>query len=289
MINLENLLSIDNLLNFFGDNFQKKEIKSLFQEISEVAQYLWDRGWAERNAGNISIRVTEYFSDKELDRLYMHPFLPLTKPLPDLRRHLFLVTATGTRMRDLARNPAANVCFVFVNESGTAYHIISQSDETMALKPTSELPTHMMIQQQLLKKKSPERVVLHSHVLELIALTQLPDFKSEERINHLLWGMHPETKMFIPDGIGFIPYTLPGTEKIANATLKAFENHHVILWEKHGCMAVFKSLAEAFDAMDILAKSARIYFMCRATGIEPEGLSYEQIHEIDEKIVNKSQ
>lgn len=287
MLNLENLLSIDNLLNFFGDNFQKKEIKQLFQEISEVAQYLWDRGWAERNAGNISIRVTDYFSEKELDKLYLHPFLPLVRPLPDLSRQLFLVTATGTRMRDLAKNPAANVCFVFLNESGTAYHIISQSDEAVALKPTSELPTHFLIQQQLLKKKSRERVVLHSHVLELIALTQLSVFRTEEQINQLLWGMHPETKMFIPDGIGFIPYTLPGTETIANATLKAIEKHHVVLWEKHGCMAISESLADAFDALDILAKSAKVYFMCKSTGSEPEGLSPRQIQEIEDKIVRK--
>lgn len=240
MVNIENLLNIDNLLNFTNDIFQKKEIKTLLQEVSEVAQYLWDRGWAERNAGNLSVRVTSHFTDKELDRLSTYPFLPLSKSYSDLARQLFLVSATGARMRDTAKNPSANVCFVFVNESGTAYHIICPPGEENVLKPTSELLTHMGIQQMLLQKKAEERVVLHTHVLELIALTQLPQFKSEDAVNRLLWGMHPETILFVPDGVGFIPYTLPGSEKIAQATLKGLENHNVILWEKHGCMAVSK-------------------------------------------------
>lgn len=28
-------------------------------EVAEVAGYLWERGWAERNGGNISVNVTE--------------------------------------------------------------------------------------------------------------------------------------------------------------------------------------------------------------------------------------
>jgi rhamnulose-1-phosphate aldolase len=282
MVNIENLLNIDNLLNFTNDIFQKKEIKTLLQEVSEVAQYLWDRGWAERNAGNLSIRVTEYFADKELDRLSTYPFLPLTKTYPDLARQLFLVSAAGSRMRNMARHPAANVCFVFVNESGTAYHIICQPGEETLLKPTSELPTHLSIHQMLLQKKSSEKAVLHAHVLELIALTQLPGFSNETALNSLLWGMHPETIMFVPHGLGFIPYTLPGTETIAQATLRGLETHQVILWEKHGCMAVSTTLSEAFETIDILAKSAKIYFLCKSAGAEPLGLTPEQLREIKE-------
>lgn len=282
MVNIENLLNIDNLLNFTNDIFQKKEVKDLLQEVSDVAQYLWDRGWAERSAGNFSIRVTEYFSEKELDRLSTYPFFPLPKSYPDLSRQLFLVSATGTRMRDTARKPASNVCFIFVNESGTAYHIICQPGEETSLKPTSELATHLSIQQMMIRKADSEKVVLHTHVLELIALTQLPRFKTEESVNQLLQGMHPETSTFVPEGIGFIPYTMPGTEKIAQATLKGLENHRVIIWEMHGCMAVSKTLNEAFDLIDILAKSAKIYFLCKSAGMEPEGLSKEQLRELSE-------
>ena len=272
--------NIDNLLNFTNDIFQKKELKPVMNEIAGIAKHLWDRGWAERNAGNFSINVSEFFTEKELDRFSSYPFLPLPKEYPELARTLFLVSGTGTRMRDIALDPSEFVCFVYVSDSGSAYHIIGGSQVDNSVRPTSELATHLAIQQMLLQRKSKEKVVLHAHVTELIALTQLATFKTEEAINALLWGMHPETILFVPDGVGFIPYILPGTEHIAMATLRALGIHKAILWEKHGCLAVGATLPEAFDTLDILAKSAKIYFLCKSAGMDPEGFTPAQLHEI---------
>jgi rhamnulose-1-phosphate aldolase len=276
--------NIDNLLNLGNDIFQKKELKPVFIQIAGIAQYLWDRGWAERNAGNFSINVTGYFHEKELDRFSSYPFFPLSKRYPDLARTLFLLSGTGTRMRDVANHLPENICFVYISDSGSAYHIIDENPEGAAVRPTSELATHLAIQQQLLQNKSPEKVVLHAHVTELIALTQLSPFTSEAAINSLLWGMHPEILLFLPDGVGFIPFILPGTENIAMATLRGFEKHKVVLWEKHGCMAIGRSLPEAFDNLDVLAKSAKIYFQCKSTGMEPQGLNNLQLNEIRENL-----
>ena len=275
---------IDNLLNLANDIFQKKELKPVFTQVGTIARYLWDRGWAERNAGNFSINVTGFFSDRELDHLSSYPFFPLSKQYPGLVRTLFLLSGTGTRMRDVVENPTEHICFVYISDSGSAYHIISENQGNTAVKPSSELATHLAIQQQLLQKKSTEKVVLHAHITELIALTQLSPFTTEAAVNSLLWGMHPETLLFLPDGVGYIPYILPGTENIAMATVRGFEKHKVVLWEKHGCMAVGKSLSEAFDNLDILAKSARIYFQCKSTGLEPEGLSNSQLKEIRDNL-----
>lgn len=274
--------NIDTLLHLTSDIFQKKELHAVFLQIQQIAQYLWERGWAERNAGNFSIGVTEFFTEKELDRLSEYPFSPLTKRYPNLAGKLFILSGTGTRMRDMAGNPAENVCFVYLNETGSTCHIIDQNPEKCPVRPTSELATHLAVQQHLSEHKASEKVVIHAHVTELIALTQLPRFTSEEAVNTLLWGMHPETLLFLPDGVGFIPFNLPGSENIAMATLKGFETHKVVLWEKHGCMAVGNSLPEAFDHLDILAKSAKIYFLAKSTGMEPQGLTPAQLQEIRE-------
>jgi rhamnulose-1-phosphate aldolase len=281
---------LDNLLNITTDLFQKKELKPVFAEISETAKILWERGWAERNAGNFSINITAYFHEKELDRLSTYPFNPMPKSHPELARKLILVSGTGTRMRDVFKNPQANVCFVYISDTGSAYHIISDTADKSTVRPTSELATHLAIQQLLLQKKADEKVVLHAHVTELIALTQIPEYKTEDAINRLLWGMHPETVLFLPGGIGFIPFTVPGSEKIATATIAGFQKHKVILWEKHGGMSVGKSIAEAFDHLDILAKSAKIFFLCKSAGLEPEGLTQSQVLDIRSTIsANDSQ
>lgn len=272
--------NIDNLLNILTDLFRKKEVQSVMKEVAEVAGYLWDRGWAERNAGNFSINITDFFTKKELDRLSSHPFYPLKKEYSGIARSLFIISGAGTRMRQVAKNPSGNICFIYINSDGTAYHIIGGEKGEPAIKPTSELATHLALHQFLLQKKTVEKVVLHAHVTELIALTHLPGFDNEERLNAILLGMHPEALTYIPQGFGFIPYLLPGTEKIARKTLGALEHHRTIIWEKHGCLAVSKTLTEAFDDLDLLAKLARIYLLCKSTGPEVSGLTASQTDEI---------
>jgi len=35
-----------------------KNLKEQLDEVAEIAGYLWEKGWAERNAGNISINIS---------------------------------------------------------------------------------------------------------------------------------------------------------------------------------------------------------------------------------------
>ena len=32
-------------------------------QVAEVAGYLWQKGWAERNGGNITVNITEHVDD----------------------------------------------------------------------------------------------------------------------------------------------------------------------------------------------------------------------------------
>jgi len=271
---------MENQVNFAADLFNKKELKTLQDEIAGIAQYLWERGWAERNAGNFSINITGMFSRQELEAFSSLPSLTLAKTYPDLARTLFLISGTGTRMRDVAVNPTDFLCFVYVGGSADSCHISGWGSRESKVNPTSELATHLAIQQLLIQQKSTEKVVLHAHVTELIALTQLAPFKTAEAINAMLWCMHPETMLFVPEGLGLIPFNLPGSENMAMATLRELGKHKAILWEKHGCIAVGNSCPEAFDTLDILAKSARIYFLCKSAGLEPEGFTSVQVDEL---------
>lgn len=69
-------------------------------EVAEVAGYLWERGWAERNGGNISVNVTELCAETPGEL----PALDGPFRLPKGRSRTsaggcFLVTGTGRRMR----------------------------------------------------------------------------------------------------------------------------------------------------------------------------------------------
>ncbi|MEI8047063.1 MAG: rhamnulose-1-phosphate aldolase [Bacteroidota bacterium] len=264
---------------------RNKALKKISNEMAEVAGYLWQRGWAERNAGNISVNITEIM-DLEISDFSIFPFFSLPTRYPNLSGYCFFVTGTGKRMRDLARKPVKNTLILKLNQEGNGYWILSQKLNDNNFLPTSELPTHLGIHQMIGLRGSAEKVVMHAHTTELITLTQSREFCNEQTINKLLWGMHPETIIFVPKGIGFVPYILPGTADIATETIKALQNHRVALWEKHGVFAIGESLGDTFDVIDILAKSARILFMCRSANIVPDGFSDKQLAELMELSAN---
>jgi rhamnulose-1-phosphate aldolase len=81
-----------------------KALKSVILELAETAGYLWQRGWAERNAGNISVNINDLIT-QEIPELNSIPFFELSKTYPKLAGACFLVTGTGKRMRDLAQKP----------------------------------------------------------------------------------------------------------------------------------------------------------------------------------------
>lgn len=257
-------------------------MKEVLREMANVAEYLWHKGWAERNAGNMSVIVTSKIKPKHLSAKQQH--VELEAAYPGLNGQYLLISGSGTRMRELARKARKNTCLIQIDVDGKGFVVFNRGDES--LMPTSELPTHLSIHEKLILDGRSEQALLHTHVNELIALTQISDFTNEASINKLLWGMHPETLLFIPDGAGFVPYTLPGTSEIAQKTLTALNNHRVIIWEKHGCLAVGENLYEAFDQIDILAKSASIFFTCRNAGYLPEGMSGEQLADIRNSILD---
>lgn len=257
-------------------------LKDVIYEVAEIADYLWQRGWAERNAGNISVNVTSLVDDEPVS-LGDFPHFDLPAAYPELADMYFFVSGTGKRMRDLAREPLKNAMIIRVNGSGDAYRIISrQKDMVTNFKPTSELPTHLGIHRMIRNRGTGEKVVIHTHANELVALTQIEKFCNQDSLNKLLWGMHPETMVFVPDGVGFVPYVTPGTQQIATATIKALEKHNAALWEKHGVFAIGEDVYDTFDLIDILGKSAKIYFLARSSGYEPQGLSDEQLEILKE-------
>jgi rhamnulose-1-phosphate aldolase len=246
--------------------------------IALVAGYLWQKGWAEANGGNISVNLT-CLADNEMPGLpATHTDYNLAEEFPSIAGNIFYVTGAGQRMRDVARAPLGHGVIIRVNEDGKHYEIISEN----GVKPTSELISHLSIHNFLKSNGNEKSVVLHTHPIELIALTHCKPFLDPARLTRTLWSMTPETRVLVWKGVGVAPYVLTGTKELANATISELEKHDVVLWEKHGALAVGDDIVNCFDLIDTLNKSAKIYLAARMAGFEPEGLSREQMNELAE-------
>lgn len=244
--------------------------------IAEVAGYLWTKGWAERNGGNISVNITDLMSDEEKSLPAIYPAINLLEAMTALAGHIFYVTGTGKRMRYVAQDPFSNGSIIRIAEDGKSYEIIAEQP----VMPTSELPSHLMMHNYLRASGRDSKVVLHTHPTELIGMTHCKPFLNSETLTRTLWGMIPESRIIVPKGVGIVPYEIPGTLDLARATIKQLEKHDVVFWEKHGILAVGEDLIECFDAIDTLSKSAQIYISARMAGFEPIGMTDEQLDDL---------
>ncbi len=228
-------------------------------EIAEIASLLWQKGWAEGSGGNISVNVTEYYPGIHID-FRTYPMIPLEVKYPAIAHHYIFITAKGSRMRSLAKDPGPGLCLIKISKKGDAYQVLFE-DAERPLFPSSEIFSHLAIHNHMVKQGQGEKAIVHTHVHELVALTHDKNLQNEARLNEVLLGMHTETAFFIPEGIGYVSLVEPGTQELAKATLKSLKNHNIILWEKHGCLATGKDVNEAFDRIDLMAKAAKIYLL----------------------------
>ena len=252
-------------------------LKAAVDQVAEVAGYLWQKGWAERNGGNITINITEYVDEAMKALPAIDAPRSIGKTLPHLKGCWFYCKGTGKRMRDLAREPMANGSIIRILEDCARYEIVADA----VVAPTSELPSHLAVHDYLLAKGSPYRASLHTHPIELVALTHSKKWMEKDVATRMLWSMIPETKAFCPRGLGMVPYLLPSSVELADATLRTLdEGYDVVMWEKHGVFAVDTDIMSAFDQVDVLNKSALIYIAARNMGFEPEGMSDAQMKEM---------
>ncbi|MCR5129907.1 MAG: rhamnulose-1-phosphate aldolase [Prevotella sp.] len=251
-------------------------LRSEVMKIAEVAGYLWQNGWAERNGGNITVNVTDLVDDEIRQLPAISEVKQIGVTLPQLKGCYFYCKGTGKRMRDLARWPMQNGSIIRILDDCASYVIIA--DE--AVMPTSELPSHLTVHAHLIETGSPYKATVHTHPIELVAMSHNREFLGKDVLTNILWSMIPETKAFCPLGLGIVPYELPGSNKLADATLKELEDYDVVLWEKHGVFAKGLDVMDAFDQIDVLSKSAKIYINSRCMGFEPEGMSQEQMAEM---------
>ena len=179
-------------------------------------------------------------------------------------------------MRDLARWPMDNGSIIRILDDCASYVIIADN----AVMPTSELPSHLSVHARMIEKGMNYNATVHTHPIELISMSHCKKFMGKDVLSNLLWSMIPETKAFCPLGLGIVPYTLPGSLELADGTLKELEDYDVVMWEKHGVFAKGLDVMDAFDQIDVLSKSAKIYINAKCMGFEPDGMTQEQMHEM---------
>jgi len=257
------------------------KVKEELDKVSRIAGYLWQREWAERNAGNLSINLTSFFSKEEVQG--RDKFVAFDFP-KETAGFVIFITGTGCYMRSLIDRIEEAACILYINNDATGYSIIWGGKQE-GFAPTSELISHASLHLFNLKNNPSHLAVLHTHPLELIVLTHHKLFQNEEKLNNSLWKMIPEIRVFVPKGVHCTPYALPSTADLAKVTMEAFKTRNVSLWEKHGATATGEDIEKAWDYLDVANKAAKLLLMAWSAGFEPAGLSNEQMKELEDNFL----
>lgn len=229
------------------------KIEELFHDIQGVSDHIYQLGWAERNAGNISVRLSAHLIPDGYNKetLIHHNYqINLNKTL------VLLLSCTGSKMRLIAQQPEEYFGLLYCHGNEVKWYT-NDSD----IQPSSEWISHLRMHIFLDQQKPDHKIIMHSHPTELIALSHRLKDLNGLQINEILWDIMPEVKFFIPEGMGFVELFIPGSDDLALETISQLQNHSIILWKKHGCLATGKSIWECADQLDILNKAAKIYLL----------------------------
>ena len=228
----------------------------LVKDFTKCCSDGYIQGWHERNGGNLSYRM----KDEEIKLIeenlnYDNEWKEIGTEVPDLANEYFMVSGSGKYFRNVELDFEDNVCIIKLNEDGTKYKIVWGLKN--GGRPTSELPSHLMNLEVLKQKDKDMRIVYHAHPANTVALTFVLPL-NDEIFTREIWEMETECPVVFPDGIGVVPWMVPGGKEIGIETSKIMAKKNVAIWAHHGMFVCGHDFDEAFGLMHTVEKAAEI-------------------------------
>jgi len=255
------------------------ELDELIEVIGEAGQRISEIEASEGAAGNISIYIGWPIEPRRRFPITETIELPLS--VPELASKAFLVTGSGRRLREIIHAPTANLGCLVVAEGGRTGQLHT-SPGRLFTQLTSEFNSHLAVHaDQVCLTGTNFHAVVHAQPLHLTYLSHIPRYQDERYLNQHLLRWQPELIVQLADGIGYIPFAVPGSQNLMNANIQALRNHRLVVWGKHGVMARSDlSVKRASDRIEYAETGARYEYMNLVNGEMAEGLSAEEVRAI---------
>ena len=228
------------------------------KEMCKTASNMYRLGWDERNGGNISYLLPEEEVKEYIDVTKVIRPIPTGFDARALIGKYFIVTGTGKYFKNVEEDPETNLGILRIAKDGTTAELLWGYKD--GGKFTSEFPAHMMSHIARLAKDSENRVVMHCHPTNLLAMNYVHEL-NEAKFTHTLWEMCTECIVVFPDGVGVLPWMLCGTNEIGVATAKKMEEFRVVVWALHGVYGAGKTMDETFGLIETVEKAAQIFML----------------------------
>ncbi len=234
------------------------------REMCKTASNMYRLGWDERNGGNISYLLKEEEVKEYLDLNKVIRTIPLMGvnevdfDASPLEGKIFIVTGTGKYFKNVEDDPETNLGIVRIGKKGKEVELLWGFAD--GGRPTSEFPAHMMSHMARLSVDPENRVVMHSHPTNTLAMNFVHEL-DEKKFTHTLWEMCTECIVVFPEGVGVLPWMLCGTTEIGVATAEKMKEFRLVVWAMHGIYGAGKTLDETFGLIETVEKAAQVYML----------------------------
>ena len=216
----------------------------------------WEQGWHERNGGNLSYRIRLEEVEAVKEDFEPKEWQPIGTTVPKLAKEYFILTGSGKYFRNVIIKPEDSFCIIELDEKGENYRIVWGL--VNGGRPTSELPTHLMNHEvKMIATGGKHRVIYHAHPTNIIALTFVLPLE-DKVFTRELWEMSTECPVIFPEGVGVVPWMVPGGRDIAVATSELMKKYNLAIWAHHGMFASGEDFDLTFGLMHTAEKSAEI-------------------------------
>ncbi|MCF0143425.1 MAG: rhamnulose-1-phosphate aldolase [Parasporobacterium sp.] len=253
-------------------------------EMVRTTTNMYAHGWDERNGGNISLLLDEKEVAEYVDTSSVLRVIPTGFRALSLAGKYFLVTGTGKYFKNVQYDPAANLGLFRIAEDGENAELLwGYSDGG---KFTSELPAHLMSHVSRLAVNPDNKVVMHCHPANLLAMTFVHDL-SEREFTRTLWQMCTECIVVFPDGVNVLPWMLCGTNEIGEATAEKMKTARLVVWSQHGIYGAGADLDETFGLIETAEKAAEIYLKIAHLPLK-QTITDDQMHLLEERFSVKA-
>jgi len=255
------------------------ELDDLLEMMGEAGLHLAEIEASEGAAGNISICLR--WGVELRARFPVMDEIELPQPIPELAGATFLVSGSGRRLREIIDDPTANIACIVVNKDGCTGKVHTSHHRRFE-RVTSEFNSHLAVHyDQMLASGTNFHAIIHAQPMHLTYLSHIPRYQDEGYLNTHLLRWQPETIVNLPEGIGFIPFRLPGSPELMAANVEALGHHRVVIWAKHGVMARSDiSVKRAADKVEYAETAAKYEYLNLGVGEIGEGLSADEIRAI---------
>ena len=228
------------------------------KEMCQTTANMYRLGWDERNGGNISYLLDEKEVGKYLDLDKVIREIPIGFEAKKLAGKIFIVTGTGKYFKNVESDPETNLGIVRIKQDGKTAELLWGYKDGGRF--TSEFPAHMMSHIARLKVDPDNRVVMHCHPTNLLAMNFVHEL-DDRSFTRSLWQMCTECIVVFPDGVGVLPWMLCGNNEIGEATANKMKDYRVVVWGLHGVYGAGKDMDETFGLIETVEKAAEIYML----------------------------